>query len=274
MDKKYIFTFWEPKNNMPGYVQLCIDTWKHNLPGYKIIILDYSNLSDWLPKRQIKRILCKDMTLPIQADAIRVALLRKYGGIWLDADTIILNNMFLDYVKDYDLSMIGDPNKKSQHIAFIWAKLGSKIIKDWYRGIVKRVFLFRLFTKYKFLNKKFKHTSLNLHNWNALGNGILDNLTKMGGGNSDFLRLDKFKLGSLPEYVIADPDKTPDVFYREFWFEKNGKTFKDIKKICNGGIILLHNSWSPDKYKKMTKDEFLNSDVLLANVLKNSLKDE
>ena len=35
------------------------------------------------------------MSLPIQADAIRVALLKKYGGIWMDADTIITSGEFL-----------------------------------------------------------------------------------------------------------------------------------------------------------------------------------
>ena len=38
---KIIFTFWEPKENIPGYLKLCIKTWKKFLPEYKIIILDY-----------------------------------------------------------------------------------------------------------------------------------------------------------------------------------------------------------------------------------------
>ena len=271
MHKKYIFTFWEPANNMPGYVQLCIDTWKHNLPDYKIIILDYSNLSKWLPEKQIKRILCKDMTLPIQADAIRVALLRKHGGIWLDADTVILHNNFLRYVHGHDLSMIGDSQKQTQHIAFIYAEQKSDIINKWYKSICKRVFLFRLFNKCKMLRKIFRRTNATLHNWDALSNGILDNLVNKSTDTSAFLRLDKMKLGSLPEYAIAAPNKTPDALYQEFWFEHNDKTFNDVKNICSGGIILLHNSWTPDKYKHMTTNEFLDSDILLAHVLKKSL---
>ena len=37
---KQIFTFWEPKDRMPEYLQLCIETWKKFLPDYKINILD------------------------------------------------------------------------------------------------------------------------------------------------------------------------------------------------------------------------------------------
>ena len=34
-DKKYIFTFWEPKSKIPAYIQLCMDTWKKFLPEYE-----------------------------------------------------------------------------------------------------------------------------------------------------------------------------------------------------------------------------------------------
>ena len=54
------------------------------------------------------------MALPIQADAVRVALLKKYGGIWMDADTIITNGEFLKNFEKYDLVMIGKNN--TQHI--------------------------------------------------------------------------------------------------------------------------------------------------------------
>jgi len=42
------------------------------------------------------------------------------------------------------------------------------------------------------------------------------------------------------------------------------------KKIIdnNHGIILLHNSWTPNKYKKMSEEEFLKQDILLAHLLR------
>lgn len=87
--KKHIFTFWEPKENLPAYIKLCTQTWKKYLPDYEITVLDYSNLDKYLDKTVINKILCKNTTLPKQADCIRVALLYFHGGIWLDADTII-----------------------------------------------------------------------------------------------------------------------------------------------------------------------------------------
>ena len=40
----YIFTFWEPRDKLSGYLKLCMETWKETLPNYSIILLDYSNL--------------------------------------------------------------------------------------------------------------------------------------------------------------------------------------------------------------------------------------
>ena len=45
---KRIFTFWEPIDNMPEYISLCIETWKKFLPEYEIVLLDYNNLDKWL----------------------------------------------------------------------------------------------------------------------------------------------------------------------------------------------------------------------------------
>ena len=61
------------------------------------------------------------MTLANQADAIRVALLKIYGGIWMDADTIIINGKFLKVLENFELAMIG--KDKIQYIGFIFSRI-------------------------------------------------------------------------------------------------------------------------------------------------------
>lgn len=90
-----IFTFWEPKEKMPAYIKLCIGTWQKHFPNHEIIICDYENLSSYLEQSVIDKILYKNFTLSIQADSIRVALLKAHGGMWFDADTIITSSNFL-----------------------------------------------------------------------------------------------------------------------------------------------------------------------------------
>lgn len=112
----FIFTFWEPKNSIPGYLLLCMKTWKKYKPSnYIIIILDYSNLRDYLNTKLINRIICKDMTFSMQTDAIRVAILNKYGGFWMDVDTLIINYKFINMFVGSDLIMFGESQPHYKH---------------------------------------------------------------------------------------------------------------------------------------------------------------
>lgn len=117
-----IFTFWEPSQSMPPYIRLCLQSWEKFCPKYEIVIIDYSTLDKWLSKDFFDEILYSDFSLPKQADAIRCALLYKYGGIWLDADTIITSS---DIRKIFeikaDIVMIGT------HVAFIKSEGGGEL---------------------------------------------------------------------------------------------------------------------------------------------------
>ena len=86
---KRVFTFWEPKERVPGYVRLCMETWKDRLPGYETTVLDYETLGDWLTETDQREVLCRKMTLAMQSDCIRCAVLKKHGGVWLDADSVL-----------------------------------------------------------------------------------------------------------------------------------------------------------------------------------------
>ena len=116
LNKKKIFTFWEPHEKIPGYIRLCIETWKKNLPEYEIIILDYKSLKNYISETLLSKIICKNMSIAKQADAIRVALLKIYGGIWMDADTIIINGEFLKGLENFELAMIGKSNAQNKYI--------------------------------------------------------------------------------------------------------------------------------------------------------------
>ena len=111
-----IFTFWEPKSTIPPYLELCIETWKKYLPEYEIVVLNYSNLFEWIDKDTFDEIIYTDFSLPMQSDAIRCAILKKYGGIWFDVDTIVTSNKINEILNiNSDFTLIGS------HIAFIKA---------------------------------------------------------------------------------------------------------------------------------------------------------
>lgn len=106
-------------------------------------IAHVSMKSNYLDSNTISKITCKKMTLKVQSDAIRIALLEKYGGIWMDIDTIITNNKILNIFNGFDLAMLGYPKYKTQHIAFIYATKYSIYIKKWLKCIIEKIKIFK-----------------------------------------------------------------------------------------------------------------------------------
>lgn len=265
----YIFTFWEPHSSINGYISLCIKTWKKNFPSnYKIVILDYSNLSDYLDIKLINRILYKHMDLPVQADAIRVAMLYKYGGFWMDADTLIINSKFIDLIHGSDLIMFGNSkDNHKQHIGFIYASSHSTVLKAWLNIIIYKVKIYKYrLLLYRIFNTKFFK---NLHDqtriWSYLGNGILDNLVK-NISEKEFKRIERDDILALPDQTLL---KGPiNKRYIKFYFSSVEK-MPNLNK--SKGVLLLHNSWTPKKYKRMSEVQFLSQDIVLARLISNVL---
>ena len=262
--KTRIFTFWEPRQKIPGYIQLCLNTWKKFLPEYEIIILDYQITEKYLGNELFSNVICKNMTLQIQADAIRVAILYKYGGIWMDADTILLSGNCIKNLKNYDLAMIGDDRIKKQDIGFIYSSNNSSLIKSWLNEIIIKI---KKYKKIIYLKNKTHSSKVSLKKyktWSYLGNGIIDKLLKNTKGNN-FYRIDRNKLNTFPERKFYRKSTFRNkIKYRLFYFRK-----RDPQIVLNEtrDIILLHNSWTPRKYKKMSITEFLNEDILLSKLL-------
>lgn len=258
-----LFTFWEPKEKMPAYIRLCMQTWKKFLPESEVVLLDYSNLEEWLGKDVYDEILFRDFSLPKQADAIRCALLKKYGGLWLDADTILTSPQVKDYLMiDSELVMI------SKHLAFIKANNNSKIIADWYNQIQYNL---KFYKDVKYQNnavQKILHPRRyrRVENWDYLGNYILHKMLKTKN-KKKFFSIDRMEINALPELNNKKNDNLVEN-YQNFYFENDYS--QDVIKNTKG-IILLHNSWTPQQFLQMNEEEFLSRNNTLSNVLKTVL---
>ena len=262
--KKRIFTFWEPSEKMPGYLKLCIETWKKYLPEYEIKILDYKSVKYFIGEMLFSKIISNSMTLPIQADAIRVALLYKYGGIWMDTDIIILNGEFIKKLENYELAMLGEEKTKSQSIGFIYANKNCSIINFWLKNIIRKVQIYKRNLKTINNSEIFGKTRKKIISWNYLGNSIIDEYLK-NTSEKVFFRIDKNEINALPEtnyfknYSLNASQK-----YQNFYFHE-----RDPELILNASknLLYLHNSWTPSKYRLMSEKEFLKQDILLSKLL-------
>jgi len=213
---KIIFSFWEPRDRMPGYLTLCIKTWKKFLPNYQINILDFNSAKTYLGESLFKNIYCEDLYLHTQVDAIRVALLKKYGGIWMDADTIVLNGDIFNKLKDFELIMFGSETSKIQNIGFIYASDNSIVIKEWLEEIIKKI---KLYKKIKIESKNNSVIKNYLMKFNV-GNHIVDNILKKNKGKQ-FLRIDRSVINPFPEHeIIKNNSLKAFGKYRALYFQK------------------------------------------------------
>ncbi len=89
---RIIWTYWENMNgekDYPTHIKLCLETFHKHLSNYKIIILDNNSIKQYLPDVRDD---LDNLLIAQKVDYYRIALLYKYGGIWLDADTIVMRN--------------------------------------------------------------------------------------------------------------------------------------------------------------------------------------
>jgi hypothetical protein len=84
-----------------------------------------------------------------------------------------------------------------------------------------------------------------------------------------FRSIDRMAINAFPEIRGGDVDGIdPTERYRSFYFDND---YPDDVLKNERGIIMLHNSWTPDDCKKMTESEFLSQDITLSKLLKSIL---
>ena len=159
MINKTVFTFWEPRGKMDPYLRLCRKTWDKNLPNWNIVDLDYSNLSSYIPTDLLDIDTLKLVSVQMQKDAIMMAVLIQHGGVFMDIDTLIMNDIdpIVDMLKDTEVIMF------STHLAFVAAQRDSMIIDQCLKRIQKRL-----------LALKAEDILISELSWNYLGNAVLN----------------------------------------------------------------------------------------------------
>ena len=105
---EYIWTmWWQGEENAPVLVKKCIDSMREKSNGGKVVViteenyLQYIELPDYILEKVKKRII----TITHLSDLIRMELIYRYGGIWIDS-TVFINYEIPSEIYEFDFYTI------------------------------------------------------------------------------------------------------------------------------------------------------------------------
>ena len=216
---------------MPGYIKLCMDTWK-----VPYIVLNYKNLHEYtdIDIEPLKR-----FTLPQIADCVRVHVLRDNGGYWLDADTIMISG------KLPDTDMVGYPETRQNSIGLLHTEPHSD-----------------MFTEWAAFQDEIIHGYDASPYWALMGNAFTDDYVK----RHEEVRIHPVE-DYWPEVYMAKDDIPRWQKYRRFYFEERN-TLSDIRPT---DLLMLHNSWTPEWYRNVPEGKVLDANCTMSNILREAL---
>ncbi|MDI6741960.1 MAG: capsular polysaccharide synthesis protein [Smithella sp.] len=308
---KTIFSFWEPKGNMTPYLRLCIKTWEKNLPDYKVIILDYSNIDQYLPEGTFDMSVLKGLPLMMQKDAIMVGVLKEHGGVFLDADTLVTGDIapMFELLKDTEAVMF------DYHCAFVLSRPGARLLKLWQEIIQERL-------------KRVGQNGNEDLPWDYLSNGAMAEamdamIMKKGGFYATQKTIEDKIIEAYRKITRNETLLTPDLIMwinrignalagkqRAFYFRAALKQYLAMLNRMDHGfipeavyfpsrimhardkynrfwfddeidttnaftpnqkIIGLHHSWTPQWYKDLSEKDVLENKCLLSRTIKHLL---
>ena len=218
-----VYTFWE--GSMPEYIKLCLETWRA-----PYTVLNYSNLHQYtdLPISKLRR-----FSIEQACDCVKAHVLRDNGGIWLDADSIMVTG------KMPKATLLGNVEMRTNTIAFLQTEPHSEMFEEWA----------------KYQDKVLDSPYVSLW-WGLMGNGFTDT----------YIRDHKeIKLDSIYDYWLeTDNEEDRPRKYIDYYFNRSyNPSLPDI--------VILHNSWTPKWYKQLTRDEVLQQGCTLSNILREIL---
>lgn len=129
-----VYSYWE--GPMPKYIEMCVKSMRDYCPEF--ILITPENVDEYLNGTGLS-VWWKSVRNPAhRADCIRVAIINKHGGLWVDCDTIFINPIsefeeYVDFIKsDFIYTRWSDgrcPN------GYFWGKQGNPVTGEWIEKI-------------------------------------------------------------------------------------------------------------------------------------------
>lgn len=127
---RVIWSYWHTTPT-PEFIAKCQVNWRRFAPDHELRLIHKNTITEWLGKGEI---LGEFSQLPPfrQADWLRLKLLAEYGGIWIDASTLLTQN--LDWVHQLRVK------NNSEYVGFYIDRFTTRpdkpIVENWFMAAV------------------------------------------------------------------------------------------------------------------------------------------
>ena len=93
---RIIWGYWDKgKDNLPGLCQLAVRSWRARHPHWHIVIISDENYKDYVSLSDLPSTF-DSLIVQHRSDIIRLAVLLRYGGVYMDVSTVALKGF--DYI--------------------------------------------------------------------------------------------------------------------------------------------------------------------------------
>lgn len=223
------------------------------MPESEITVLDFSNVQEYIDINIFgKNFLSGRFSFMLIADAVRIALLEKIGGIWLDADTIILNKSAKKYFlreHNYQVSFWGYPESKNCYTCYMNSVAHSECMQLWLDYVKKQIQNTTPQTEIK---------------WDYV---LGYHMNEYSRNHPEEVKIIDCRQNA-PEFLNTMPKDVNQriaVFLNYFFIQQ--KHIEDIPT----DMIILQNSWVSAIFKSFSKEDFLRCNCTMSNVLMGAL---
>lgn len=132
-----IWSFWNTKK-LPLTVSRCVKTWAFFNPEYEINMISMRTIKDWLPEIDLKQFYhAKENNYTRLSDFVRIYVLYKYGGIWIDASTIC-TMPFDDWIESIEQKHRQSPEFIGFYSSQFTSNRKYRVIENWFFACVKK----------------------------------------------------------------------------------------------------------------------------------------
>lgn len=238
-EENNVYIYWVgPVHDFILYLRKLMYLHSNNGKNYKVHFINRENINNYLDT--LPEIFDK-LSAVHQADYVRIAVVKKYGGIWLDSDTIVMNDLssMFQKLKDYDGFFVSEDDGYCNGV--FGSKANTELINDWYTKATD------------ILNEKNENMS-----WTSIGSKIINTYK-----NQDIIR----------NYYIYDGPNTVYPIHYGVMKDSYNVNIDNIKKYERDDQPVVILVWSGIKNDLIDKDIdfFFKNDKVLGYFLNKSL---